>query len=1478
YSSHTIRLALISVQILQAENSTLDLRLVCGQLIAVIARLCTGEISALMSAALDGCTNGVIQNSEMMQVVTEVAALSVLARIAVLHGILCSLSSIELLSIKIPTLRGGNSNEKIFGIELLKYIFTVGNSSEDGELTVSCSRLLNHWTLRVLSARSSCVTFAQLIPVSSELEGNLMEYLEFTWEHYLDRVKHTTYETFMNFLEIRKAALGDSPQSYFMCLATRLAGVVPSKKFAVSALRCLVKYVKVEELLHSCPTLPLTLVKCLSDFAMAGCCSEAIKALFIMHSREVSREKWQEYWVPLLLDNFTLEMTSFGFELLMKNFLETNPSCLTFSVKHVLKRGRSLNYEHYMLLISCLKVGKNFKAVDVRPNGSESGSVSQSTKLWKQMIPYSILQRCLFHVDEWIQISAFSLICESKKLTEGLEEEELNILIEFFQRSLSNDVPSRRQAMRAAAKHLFERIFNCYRAAMKVTEKGSRRGIDSATDPVLQEAIKELAKYKSFCDKMLNILFLYTHPSYCYSRRCCALWILSDYYNIIGKDLATDELSIRAHRNSATFCHDLLNCLDDNYLHNKETATELLLSTDKIVNIDNHHLFECAFSLASSCKPSDSLTACHMLQFLLMNSKPLFHDGLCFHSKHVLGVCSYILSRLEVETKEASEDIFAAAASHPMYGLMSLLRVAFSRVSAEDIENNPSEWCLFLERVVAMCRNVHSNVRFVVENDSPEGNIPLSLPTLEKVVENSIGNTKSTSENLSLTSNGTMSSDRLSKATGVSAQMLLLCAWRTVKEISGLLADICQHHSAIFSPKNTFTVDIFKDISEYFIQVLAWTKHRGAFEQTYAEYLRVSEQLWLSKDSKLSSVPEEWIHNILQDINSEPDGRFCATRRSAGIPFIILGALATEPVVRGNSCLRNTITSLLKLASGSSTSSYDARLHALNILRVLYRDTKLGDVIIPFVSDGVKSAVCGFSSDMWSIRNSSTLLFAALVTRMLGVKRNKDDLNSKNSMSALLFFKRYPDLYSFLLQKLEEGIQDMAGDQIVASLYPVLLLLARLSPSPLEGMSSSLTLSTFVPLVIQCSQSQIFQLRDLSSRAICPLVSIETLQETFISLCQQARSKAHNSVHGALICIYRLLETFLAHLKNENLKSAIVTNAISIMHLATSQNPCCVTRCVSLDIFRLLFENQCFVNSPDYVKNLNEILMDILQPEAEYDHVPWYPLMQKSAAEFFIKMTTSSSMKGGSDLLPLVNSKSSLVRTLAYQHLKDGPITWSLIQRTVANIVEEEDLECRLAAYDVILKALKFPGQINTKEPANCKSERLSLDSSDVPGYFDPLRHLLDHLLWKVGDKTGGAGRLRNEELARVIPLLQTLVCRQQNKQCLSTRAQLSALVQRWSDGDQPSSVRLEAARTSVSLLRLQLAAGQRCTLQHYRQDAVLFEVLECICVQLQDDDSHVRTAAASSWLLLLHLINDPDGIQGEFSPVDDLKRQFGVE
>lgn len=55
------------------------------------------------------------------------------------------------------------------------------------------------------------------------------------------------------------------------------------------------------------------------------------------------------------------------------------------------------------------------------------------------------------------------------------------------------------------------------------------------------------------------------------------------------------------------------------------------------------------------------------------------------------------------------------------------------------------------------------------------------------------------------------------------------------------------------------------------------------------------------------------------------------------------------------------------------------QVHALNILRALYRDTRLGENIIPFIADGLQAAVLGFTSPVWAVSSPRAVASASVL-------------------------------------------------------------------------------------------------------------------------------------------------------------------------------------------------------------------------------------------------------------------------------------------------------------------------------------------------------------------------------------------------------------------------------------------------------------------------------------------------------------------
>ena len=102
-------------------------------------------------------------------------------------------------------------------------------------------------------------------------------------------------------------------------------------------------------------------------------------------------------------------------------------------------------------------------------------------------------------------------------------------------------------------------------------------------------------------------------------------------------------------------------------------------------------------------------------------------------------------------------------------------------------------------------------------------------------------------------------------------------------------------------------------------------------------------------------------------------------------------------------------------------------------------------------------------------RNAASLLFSALVARIFGVKRDQDEFSDKNTMTARAFFQSYPSLYPLFLSELETAAETVGADAnrgclhpMESALFPLLLLLGKLRPSPVTTGSDQFKVGTVV--------------------------------------------------------------------------------------------------------------------------------------------------------------------------------------------------------------------------------------------------------------------------------------------------------------------------------------------------------------------------------------------------------------------------------
>ncbi len=201
-----------------------------------------------------------------------------------------------------------------------------------------------------------------------------------------------------------------------------------------------------------------------------------------------------------------------------------------------------------------------------------------------------------------------------------------------------------------------------------------------------------------------------------------------------------------------------------------------------------------------------------------------------------------MLSELGFQFDTAQKNIGQAALLCPIYGILFCTRSVMSR-----FQNSKK----FIQKLYEKCLEISALIEPILSSESPEGYL----------IE---------FENFKVT-----------------AQILLLFSWRTSKEISLIFGQICP-----FLEESQVL-----DLCNYFTHQLSVIKHRGAFEQAFVGFCSLCSFLW--KQDQFAHIPVRILEETLTELSGN-EKKFCATRRSAGIPFLIQAVVTTETEMKSS--------------------------------------------------------------------------------------------------------------------------------------------------------------------------------------------------------------------------------------------------------------------------------------------------------------------------------------------------------------------------------------------------------------------------------------------------------------------------------------------------------------------------------------------------------------------------------------------------
>ncbi|KAG6580168.1 Cell cycle-associated protein [Phytophthora cinnamomi] len=318
-----------------------------------------------------------------------------------------------------------------------------------------------------------------------------------------------------------------------------------------------------------------------------------------------------------------------------------------------------------------------------------------------------------------------------------------------------------------------------------------------------------------------------------------------------------------------------------------------------------------------------------------------------------------------------------------------------------------------------------------------------------------------------------------------------------------------------------FTVEMAQRGGETLLNSLFELKHKGAVATAYQAFEGICRAFLAhgEQNAVLGGLPARWADRLLERL--ERSEQHFILRRSSGFAFSFVAILRAEPRNSAAVILPKVMSTLLRLAGEDTDAAekrdthqehhslWRARVHALNILKLICQDGVLAEDVARYVVDMFELA------RLLSVRSeTSALLTAELVSRLLA---------SDSKPSGALGGAAPPGLYPLLLflSRLRPGDED---DQRIADA----------SASPCEDGNG---LASFVPLVMKCASQPTMAIRHMAAKVVASIVDDADAAIVLSMLCERlpqgirsnkdSKGVSHNYVHGVLAQIRYLTTKFL---------------------------------------------------------------------------------------------------------------------------------------------------------------------------------------------------------------------------------------------------------------------------------------------------------------------------------------------------------------